>query len=809
MTVDAAISIAILVFVAGEPQLPSPTYNLTVTGTTQLPGIEVPIMTIPAPVQTGTARDIENSGAADVADFLNRRMNGVFVNDIQNNPFQPDVNFRGYTASPLLGTPQGLSVYMDGVRMNQPFGEVVSWDLIPRIAISTATLMPGSNPLFGLNTLGGAIALETKNGLSTVGTMVQATYGNDVRRAVDVEYGGHSASSTFHWYLAGSLFGEDGWRDDSPSDVRQLFGKVGWQRKGRELNLSVAQANNSLTGNALQDFELLEGAYDSVYTKPDTTDNRSTLVNITSRIRLDPKTSFQAEGFFRDIQTRTLNGDINEESLDQNVYLPGETSENTPFPSRRCIMNVLNVLGGDEPAEKCNGLINRTETGQQSGGAFAQLTRRDPLASRENIFTAGGGFETSGVNFAQSTELGYLNPDRSVTGLDAFGDGVSGGEVDGESYDTRVDLDSTVTTWSLFAADTLPIGSRVHVSLSGRYNHTTIDNLDRIQSGGGPGSLNGDHRFGRFNPAAGVTIDLPRSVNVYAGYNEGSRAPTSIELGCADPEEPCRLPNAMAGDPPLDQVVTRTFESGVRGSYRRIAWNAGFFTAANRDDILFVMSEQTGFGYFRNFGKTRRQGFEVGTQGRAGRATFGLGYTLLDATFESAETVNGESNSSNDVAEDGEPGLEGSIEITPGDRMPLVPKHQFKAFADVEVTSRLALDVNLIAMSGAYARGNENNAHQPDDEYYLGVGSTDGYAIVNLGARYQLTRWLQVIGQINNLFDTEYSTAAQLGPTGFTSSGQFVARPFPPIDGEFPVRQTTFLGPGAPLRAWAGARVRF
>ena len=129
MMVVAAISIAILV--AGQPQLPSPTYNLTVTGATQLPGIEVPIMTIPAPVQTGTARDIETSGAADVADFLNRRMNGVFVNDIQNNPFQPDVNFRGYTASPLLGTPQGLSVYMDGVRMNQPFGEVVSWDLIP------------------------------------------------------------------------------------------------------------------------------------------------------------------------------------------------------------------------------------------------------------------------------------------------------------------------------------------------------------------------------------------------------------------------------------------------------------------------------------------------------------------------------------------------------------------------------------------------------------------------------------------------------------------------------------------------------
>ena len=83
---------------------------------------------------------------------------------MQSNPFQADINYRGYTASPLLGTPQGLSVYMDGVRLNQPFGDVVSWDLIPRLAIASTTLMPGSNPLFGLNTLGGALAIQTKDG---------------------------------------------------------------------------------------------------------------------------------------------------------------------------------------------------------------------------------------------------------------------------------------------------------------------------------------------------------------------------------------------------------------------------------------------------------------------------------------------------------------------------------------------------------------------------------------------------------------------------------------------------------------------
>ena len=110
--------------------------TVTVIGQTPLPGLEQPVSHIPAPVQSFTARDIDDSMALDISAFMNRRLNGVHVNETQNNPFQPDVNYRGYTASPLLGTPQGLSVYFDGVRINQPFGDVVSWDLIPRSAIA-------------------------------------------------------------------------------------------------------------------------------------------------------------------------------------------------------------------------------------------------------------------------------------------------------------------------------------------------------------------------------------------------------------------------------------------------------------------------------------------------------------------------------------------------------------------------------------------------------------------------------------------------------------------------------------------------
>jgi outer membrane receptor protein involved in Fe transport len=222
-----------------------------------------------------------------------------------------------------------------------------------------------------------------------------------------------------------------------------------------------------------------------------------------------------------------------------------------------------------------------------------------------------------------------------------------------------------------------------------------------------------------------------------------------------------------------------------------------------------VASEQTGFGYFRNFGETHRHGFEAGLSATVGRVSVGANYTFLSATFQSEELVNGTGNSTNEEAEEGFPGGEGAIEIEPGAEMPGTPRHLGKLFADIRAGDTLSLHVNLVASSGAWARGNENNAHEPDDVYYLGPGRTDAYAVVNLGVRYQVARRVELLAQINNLLDLDYNTVAQLGPTGITPSGTYVARPFPAIGGEFPVTQSTFFGPGAPRTAWVGTRVVF
>jgi outer membrane receptor protein involved in Fe transport len=794
--------------------------EVVITGARLVPGLAMPKNQIASAVQTATGDDVYRSRALDIADFMNRNLGSVHVNDMQGNPFQPDVNYRGYTASPLLGTPQGLSVYLDGVRMNQAFGDVVSWDLIPRSAIQSVTLMPGSNPLFGLNTLGGALALETKDGFRHPGTSILGTVGSNRRRSIEVEHGG-SNSAGLAWYVTTDLYRDHGWRSDSPASVKQAFGKLSWRDAQTELHLSLAYADNALNGNGLQEQRFLERDYRSVYTKPDITGNRASLLNLSGTRDLDNGVTVSGNVYYRRTTTRNVNGDINEEALDQSVYqlstaeravltaagyggFPTGTSNasNTPFPSWRCIAQ---SLSGDAPAAVCNGLINRSASEQVSYGFASQFTLDGNAGGRRNQFTGGAAYDGSRSDFRQSTQLAYLNPDRSLTGVNAFADGVSGGNLDGAPYDARVDINGRQRTWSLYATNTLSLQENLSLTLSGRYNHTTVETRDRIVASG-PQSLSGNHHFSRLNPAIGLTYSPARTLNAYVGYNEGTRTPSAIELGCANPDQPCKLPNAMAGDPPLKQVITRTWEAGVRGQGRSLHWNAGVFRAENHDDILFVADDQAGYGYFKNFGKTRRQGVELGVGNRFGPLTLSANYTFLDATFQTAETLNGSSNSSNATARAGVPGVVGEIRVRPGDRIPLIPRHILKLNADYAVTSRLTLGLNVLALSGVTARGNENGEHQSDGLYYLGPGKTAGYVVFNLGGSYKPSQRLEYLVQVNNLFDKRYATAAQLGPTGFDANGNFLARPFPASSGEFPVQHATFYAPGAPRLIWAGLR---
>jgi outer membrane receptor protein involved in Fe transport len=708
-----------------------------IVGTTPLQGLGVARERIPANVQALDGEDMNDPAAASLPDALNRRLGSVFVNEIQGNPFQPDVSYRGFTASPLLGTPQGLSVYVDGVRMNQPFGDVVSWDLIPRAAISTLSLMPGSNPLFGLNTLGGALAVRTKDGLHDPGSAVQAQAGSHGRGELVFEHGGHDGRG-LHWYVTGTAFRDGGWRDASPTRLGQMFGKAGWHDAVTDVALSAALASSRLAGNGLQEQRLLDRDWASVYTTPDVTRNRAVLLNLTGSRKVADDVLLSGNAYYRHIRTTTFNGDLNDD-------------EDGPF----------------------EGIVNRTAGTQTNHGLGGQAE----FAGR---LTVGAAYDASRADFRQGAQFGVLHPDCSITPVDAVDD------------DMTVDIVGRTRTWSLFATDTIRVRDDLHLTVSGRYNRTAVHNRDRIAPGGGSGSLDGDHHYGRFNPALGITWSPARTFNAYASYDEGSRTPTAVELGCADPANPCKLPNAMAGDPPLKQVVTRTWEAGVRGTVGRTHWNASVFRATNDDDILFVADDAAGFGYFRNFGRTRRQGVELGVEGRGGPLTVAAYYTYLHATFASGETVGGAGNSSADA--------EGNIAIRPGDRIPLIPRHVFKAHAEWQVTAAWSAELGVVAVSQATARGNENGLHRADGTDFLGAGATPGHAVFDLGTALQATPRLRIFAQVDNLFDRRYATASQLGTTGFDAAGSFVAQ------GRV---HSTFQAPGAPRTVRVGVRYTF
>jgi len=794
--------------------LSSQATSLNVFSVSPVPGTVMSKDDVPMNVQTADSKDIENSGALDLADFMNRRLTGVYINNNQENPFQPDLNYRGYTASPLLGTPQGMSVYVDGVRQNQPFGDVVAWDLIPKAAILDMALVPGSDPVFGLNTLGAAVTVRTKDGRTAPGTSLSIDGGSFGRREGTFEHGG-SNSKGLNWFVAGNWFREDGWRQYSPSQVRQVFGKLGYSNGGTSISLGFGYADNNLTGNGSTDTRFLAKNYRAVNTIPDITWNRSPAFTLNAAHNFNSHFTVSGAAYFRYVRADTTNGDLNDNSFTESLYnlsaadisaltaagysgfpLTGN-STTQPFPFWRCIAQALEF---SEPSEKCTGVFTRTYDKQNSWGISEQAS----WLTERNSLTFGTSWDRSSLTYQQNGQFGYLNPDGvSITPINSFEDGST--NADGAPVDTRVNLHGTSNAIGLYATDTFRPATNLAITLSGRFNHASILNVDRVPSTNpSRGSLNGDYAFNRFNPSAGIVYTPVPFASVYFSYSEANRAPTAIELGCADPTLPCNLPNALVADPPLKQVVAKTFEAGVRSAGQsKIRWSAGWFRAENTNDILFIASQQTGFGYFVNYGKTLRQGAEVSLSRNFKWFTVGGNYTFLDATFQSSQLLTAAANSTNDAG----PGLEGNITVVPGDQIPQTPRNVLKAYLDFHPTKKLVVDVDFNAVGRSFARGNENNLDQPDGVYYLGPGFSPGYGVMNVGAHYQLFSKLQLFVQMDNIFDHHYYTAAQLNTTPFDNAGNFIPRPF--ASNTDAVRGSTCYSPGAPFGVFGGMKFTF
>lgn len=758
------------------------TDKVDVISTTPLSSLGLPLEKVPYSVQVIKGSEMQKQNSLSIADFMSQNLNGVSVNDTQNNPYQPDVSFRGFTASPLLGTPQGLSVFVDGVRVNEPFGDVVNWDLIPVNAIQSINLIPGSNPLFGLNTLGGALSVQTKSGRTNQGGAVEAYTGSWGRKAASAEYGGVSKDGSVDYFFSANSFREDGWRDYSPTDVRQLFGKVGWQNETTKIDLSYTGADNDMIGNGLTPTDMLRTlGRKTILTRPDQTKNTMSFINLNGSHWFSDDVLYSANLYFRGAKTKTLNGDGNDDQEIQDAIANGDATDVNDALAQ-C------AAGSSDSDELCNGAINRTKSKRISMGFTNQLTFNQDLLGKKNQFTGGFGYDYGRTKFRQSSEYGLLDASRGIVGNGVAND-----------LDEQVRLRGVSKTWSLFATDTLSLSQLWHLTLSARYNHTRVENRDgfdnQLDANGDPvysdpanQTLTANHNFNRLNPAIGFNFTPSPDLTVYGAYNEGSRAPTAIELGCANPAQPCKLPNAFAGDPPLKQVVAKTYEAGLRGNVvPGVRWSFSTYRTQNTDDIQFITTAGTtnGAGFFDNVGKTRRQGLDAALNGIIGRFGWAVGYSLVDATYQSEFDIANEVNSSSDGDK---------ITVKKGDRIPGIPKHQFKLRTTFAITPSWTVGSNIIAFSDQYARGNENNEHD-------GPGAkVGGYAVVNLDTRYIIGKGWQVFAKANNVFDREYNNGGLLGESLFTANGQF-------NNGN---ESNAFLvAPGAPRAGWVGVRYEF
>lgn len=739
-----------------------------VIGTSPLLGSGIDRDKIPANTRSLSSRDLRSEGPPDLAGTLDRRIGSINLNEAQNNPFQPDILYRGFTGSPLNGTPQGLAVYQNGIRINEPFGDAINWDLIPDIAIDRTDLI-GSNPVFGLNALGGALAIQMKNGFGVQGGELTAWGGSFGRRAGSLEYGKQVGS--FAGYIAATGLNEDGWRTASPSQLRQLYGDVGRRGDHGGLNLTFSGADNRLTGNGPAPVELLAADRDAVFTQPDETHNKLAMLGTTAYYDISDNLSFQGNAYYRSFSQRTLNADRFDAQPCDPAVAPGILclGNSTTVLQDQYGRPIANFLGGLAP-----GITNTTSTSTVSSGGSLQMTERAPLFDLTNQLVVGLSLDHGETDFHAEGEIGAITPiDRGVTAS-----GLLISQPDGTVAPVR--LRSTNSYYGFYATDTANLTQKLALTLGGRFNFATLKLSDQLGS-----SLNGSHDFAHFNPAAGATYALLSGLTLYAGYAVANRAPTPAELSCADPGRPCSLSSFFLADPALKQVVTSTYEAGVRGRFAvdektRVTWNLGLFRADSDDDILNVSSPFQDRGFFQNVGVTRRQGIEAGLGIKAEHWSFSLDYSFVDATFQHALTLN---SPNNPAADD-----KGQIHVRPGDHIPGVPQNRLKLGADYALTERWKIGGNLIATSGQFLRGDESNLNP----------KLPGYAVVNLHTSYDVTDAVQIFGLIQNLFDTHYATFGNFANTA--------AVPLVEAPGASNPRS---ISPAPPLAAFAGLRINF
>ena len=566
---------------------------------------------------------------------------------------------------------------------------------------------------------------------------------------------------------------DDGYRNFSPSDVRRFYGDVGYRYDGNEIHLNVGAAQNNFGATAAVPVELLQQYWGATYTMPQTTQNQVGYLNLTGKFEVTPSWTVDGVAHYRAFTQQTQDGNPTgaQPCTDPTLLCFGDPG--TPA-------NGLNgqQLSNPFPANAILGENDRTFTNTNTGGVSLQATNTDQLFGHDNRFVVGTSFDASVTHFGASAELGTIDNNYVVNGSGIFL-GTSGSPVS----DGPVGLRTTNQYTGLYALDTFDVTKALSVTAGGRFNDAHIVLQDQLG-----GLLNGNDTYDRFNPIIGATYKITSGLTAYAGYSEANRAPTPLELGCADPNHPCIIATFLVADPPLQQVVSHTYEAGFRGthdfSFATLDWKLGGFRTTNTNDILNIADPNTslqGFGYFQNVGDTRRQGIEAQANFKASRWQFHASYAFIDARFLDSLLLGSNSPAADPVT--------GNIQVSPGNIIPAIPRHRIKASFDYSVTDAFKVGGDAQWVSSQYFVGDASN-QEPQ---------LPSYAVFSVHASYQVDKTYQIFGRVDNILDNRYASYGTFFDTGtlpnFNTGNQFT--------------DPRTLSPAIPRAFYAGVKATF
>src|SRR5712691_3238707 len=524
-----------------EPVIRLP--EISVTGPARLPEA-LPRSWVPNAVDVIPGAEISGTRPLVLPDVM-QRSPGVTLQNEQGNTFQPSLTLRGFAVSPVTGIPQGVSVFLDGVRLNEPTVEEVNFDLIPLADIERVEVIRGASVLFGRNTLGGAVNLITRRGQDTLEIVPEISGGSFGRREYQVRLGGPARPFDYYLSLGESL--EDGFRAFTDARVSRLLGKLGFRLNGTDATLSYQYSNDRIN----QAGSLPESA-----------------------LRVDRAENLTPGDFFApELHQVILNG---RQPLGQHWTL----SANAFARSLKSEQFNVNLIGDN----------SRLRNDTLSAGGTLQATHRSTIVGRENVLIFGAEYTHHDVGsrtFEENATIRSLRADLT---------------------DSQHAVGAFVQNSLTLARDVFVPGSTVILTLAGRWDWLQHDIDDRL---GGPSG--GVDEFKRFNPRAGLNVNLSERFGVYGSYAESFRAPAFLELTCAGPGAVCPgLQVGVSPDPPLNPVVARTYEAGVRSSpFDWLEADVSGFWTNIEDDIFSVSPSGTTGLFFQNIGKTRRQGVEV------------------------------------------------------------------------------------------------------------------------------------------------------------------------------------------------------